>query len=109
MEDNDEYRQMFEDHPALFQAMSMMLPMTPFDMGAYLARWTRYSGNWIGAHLGLVEEDSTYPKDLQGFVGRSLALGPIYSADVLGDILKEISKQKSSGSSKPLGSTLGEK
>ena len=106
MEDNEEYRSAFENHPALFQAMSMMLPMTPFDMGAYMARWTRYSGSWIGAQLGLTEQDETYPQDIRSFVGRSLSLGPIYSADVLGDIWSEFDKKSTKSSDTP--SVVGE-
>jgi hypothetical protein len=90
MDNDDDYVQMFEDHPALFRALSMMLPITPFDMGVFMARWTRYAGSWTGAQLGLWDQDPSYPQDPANFVTRSLALGPIYSKDVLGDIIAEI-------------------
>jgi hypothetical protein len=90
MDNDDDYVQMFEDHPALFRALSMMLPITPFDMGVFMARWTRYAGSWTGAQLGLWDQDPSYPQDPANFITRSLALGPVYSKDVLGDIIAEI-------------------
>lgn len=89
MENDDDYRGTFEDHPALWRTLGMLLPMTPFDMGAYMARWTRYSGSWIGAQLGLWDEDPSYPQDPWNFVTRSLALGPVFSADLVDDIFRE--------------------
>ena len=61
MENSDEYSRAFEDHPALWRTLAMMLPMTPFDMGVMLSRWTRYGGSWIGAQLGLWDQDESYP------------------------------------------------
>jgi hypothetical protein len=89
MERNQDYREMFEDHPALWQSLGMMLPMTPFDMGVFMARWTRYTGSWTGAQLGLWDQDESYPQDPINFVTRSLSLGPIYSWDIIGDIIRE--------------------
>lgn len=94
MENNEDYRDMFEDHPALWRALSMFVPTTPFDMGVFLARWTRYSGSWTGAQLlGLWEQDSSYPQDPLAFMERSLALGPLYSWDIVGDIFREFEKE----------------
>ena len=91
METDTEYVKMFDDHPALFRALSMMLPITPFDMGTFMARWTRYAGSWTGAQLGLWDQDPSYPQDPANFMVRSLALGPVYSGDILGDIIQEVS------------------
>jgi hypothetical protein len=90
MENNDEYMKMFEDHPALFRAITMMLPITPFDMGVFMARWTRYAGSWTGAQLGLSEQDESYPQEFTDFMTRVLALGPLYSADIMGDVIGEL-------------------
>jgi len=96
MENNEEYRDLFDQHPALWRAMSMMLPITPFDFGVFMARWTRYSGSWTGAQLGLWDQDSSYPQDPMNFMARSLALGPIYSWDIVGDIFREFKRQGTS-------------
>ena len=71
----------------------MMLPITPFDFGVFMARWTRYSGSWTGAQLGLWDQDPSYPQDPINFAARSLSLGPIYSWDIFGDILREFERQ----------------
>jgi hypothetical protein len=89
MENNEEYAKIFNDHPAAWRMLGMLLPMTPFDMGAFMARWTRYSGSWIGAQLGLWDQDESYPQDLYNFVIRSLSLGPVFSQELMQDILKE--------------------
>ena len=78
------------DHPAAWQALGMFLPITPFDLGVFMARWTRYAGSWSGAQLGLWDQDESYPQDPWNFALRSLALGPMYSKDVLERIFREI-------------------
>ena len=92
MQNNDEYRKTFEDHPALWRALGMFLPGTPFDMGVFMARWTRYSGSWAGAQLGLWDQDKSYPQDPINFFHRSLSLGPAYSADIFSDVTDEFNK-----------------
>ena len=72
----------------------MMLPMTPFDMGVFMARWTRYSGSWIGAQLGLWDQDPSYPQDPYNFALRSLSLGPIFSTDLISDITREFQQRE---------------
>jgi hypothetical protein len=89
MENNPEYAKMFEEHPALWRTLGMLLPITPFDMGVFMARQTRYSGSWIGAQLGLWDQDPSYPQDPYNLVLRSLSVGPVFSKDVLDDILEE--------------------
>jgi hypothetical protein len=89
MENNDEYRSMMEEHPAAFQALGMFLPITPFDLGVFMGRWTRYSGNWVGAQLGLNDPDPSYPQDPTNFITRSLSLGPVYSKSVFDRIARE--------------------
>ena len=96
MENNDEYRNTFDQHPALFRALSMMLPITPFDFGVFMARWSRYAGSWTGAQLELWDQDTSYPQDPINFMARSLSLGPIYSWDLVGDILREFESPKGS-------------
>jgi hypothetical protein len=93
MENNEEYFKAFDEHPALWRGMSMMLPITPFDFGVFMARWTRYAGSWTGAQLGRWDQDTSYPQDPINFVSRSLSLGPVYSWDLFGDILGEFAKQ----------------
>ena len=97
MENNDDYRNEMDSHPALFRAMSMMLPITPFDFGVFMARWTRYAGSWTGAQLGLWDQDESYPQDPRNFLERGMALGPIYSWDILNDVWREFERQGSSG------------
>jgi hypothetical protein len=80
---------MFEEHPALWRTLGMLLPITPFDMGVFMARQTRYSGSWIGAQLGLWDQDQSYPQDIYNLVVRSLAVGPIFSQDIFQDIMGE--------------------
>lgn len=89
MENNDSYFNMFDEHPALWRGLSMMLPITPFDMGVFMARWTRYAGSWTGAYLGLWDQDPSYPQNLANLFTRSLSLGPIYSMDLVGEIIGE--------------------
>jgi hypothetical protein len=89
MKNNPDYRDMFEEHPALWQTIGMMLPMTPFDMGVFMARWTRYSGSWIGAQLGIWDQDTSYPQDPANFLYRSVKLGPLFSTDIVEDIIGE--------------------
>jgi GNAT superfamily N-acetyltransferase len=89
MERSEGYAAVFEEHPALWQTLGMMLPMTPFDMGVFMARWTRYSGSWLGAQMGLWEQDPSYPQDPTNFALRSLQLGPVFSADLFADIMAE--------------------
>jgi hypothetical protein len=101
MESNKTYQGIFMNHPQLWQTMTMMLPMTPFDMGVFMARWTRYAGSWGGAQLGAWEQNETYPQDIVSFIERSTKLGPLYSLDLMGRILDEASEATRS----PAGST----
>lgn len=94
MENNAEYRKMFDEHPALWRAFGMFLPMTPFDPGVMLARWTRYAGSWTGAQLGLWDQDPSYPQDVFNFVQRGLSLGPVYSSSIIEDIIDEFNREK---------------
>jgi hypothetical protein len=89
MENNPEYAKLFDEHPALWRSISMFFPLTPFDMGVFMARWTRYSGSWIGAQLGLWDQDPSYPQDPYNFIQRSLNLGPIFSGQILESIFGE--------------------
>ena len=88
-EEDADYRSVWDDHPAMWRTLAMMLPMTPFDMGVSQARWTRYSQSWIGTQLGLWEEDRGYPQDPVDFITRSLQMGPQFTIDLLGDIAEE--------------------
>lgn len=90
MESNDTYQGIWMDHPALWRAMSMAVPMTPFDMGVYMARWTRYGSSWAGAQLGLWEADTAYPQTLPEFIVRSTKLGPLFSVDMWESIADEL-------------------
>jgi hypothetical protein len=89
MENSEEYRAAMEGHPALWRALAMMLPMTPFDVGVNMARMTRYGTSWMGAQLGLWDEDPTYPQDPVNFMIRAFSLGPAYSVDIIKDISEE--------------------
>lgn len=89
-ENEPEYRRLWDDHPATWRTISMMLPMTPFDMGVFEARWTRYSQSWIGSQLGLWDEDETYPQDPVNFVMRSMQLGPWFTVDLAQEIFREM-------------------
>ena len=89
MEASEEYAAIFDEHPALWRTLGMLLPITPFDMGAFMARWSRYAGSWVGAQLGVWDQDTSYPQDPVNFVYRSLSLGPVFSADIIEDIYKE--------------------
>lgn len=93
MGSNDTYKGIFMDHPVLWRTLSMMLPMTPFDMGVFMARWTRYSGSWMGAQLGVWEQDPSYPQTLPDFLQRSTSLGPLFSIDLMEDLIDEVTGQ----------------
>ena len=67
----------------------MMLPMTPFDMGVYQARWTRYAQSWVGAQLGLWDEDRAYPQTAADFITRSAQIGPWFSTELFDQIVDE--------------------
>ena len=92
IKNNEAYQGMFLEHPVLWRTLGMMLPMTPFDMGVFMARWTRYSGSWMGAQLGLWEQDSSYPQNVPKFLERSLLLGPLFSIDLMADLFDETSE-----------------
>ena len=93
MDNNEEYRAMFEEHPALWRTLGMFLPMTPFDVGVMASRWSRYAGSWVGAQLGLWDQDESYPTDAVNLVQRSLSFGPAYSWGILTDILDEFNEE----------------
>lgn len=71
------YQRMFTDNPALWQFAAMLLPVTPFDMGVSLSRFTRYSL----AAGGFIED-----KDFTGSPFESalslLKMGPLYSFEL---------------------------
>lgn len=90
MESNDTYQGIFMDHPVLWRALSMALPMTPFDVGVFMARWTRYTGSWAGNQLGLWEPHPGYPETLPEFFQRSTKLGPLFSLDLTEDLINEL-------------------
>jgi hypothetical protein len=88
------YRDMFDDHPALWRSVSMFLPITPFDMGVFMARWTRYSGSAIGSQLGLWDQDPSYPADPVNILIRSMQIGPQFSADIMSDVFDELTDEE---------------
>ena len=88
------YRDLFIQHPQLWQVVAMMLPITPWDMGATLSRPTRYIGSALGAALGLWPKDEAYPDptNLMSFAYRVMALGPVYDLQLLTTLDREFNR-----------------
>jgi hypothetical protein len=82
-EHDTNYRAMFDDNMWTWRALGMMIPMTPMDMGVYMARWTRYSSDWLASQMGISEANPHYPQTLGDFLDRSMGLGPMFTADLL--------------------------
>lgn len=75
---NEQFRNVFEQNPTLWQIARMILPMDPSEYGVSLGRPTRYTGQM----LGLIEQ-SAIPMDPLRAAVRSLSLGPLYLAELL--------------------------
>ena len=91
---DESYRKMFEDHPELWRAAGMFLPITPEDIGISASRISRYGASSLGAAVGLWGKDADYP-DLTSPMGvidagtRIANLGLPYSIDLLKRVAKE--------------------
>jgi hypothetical protein len=78
MQRNEQFRNVFEQNPTLWQIARMILPIDPSEYGVSLGRPTRYTGQM----LGLIEQ-SAIPMDPLRAAVRSLSLGPLYLAELL--------------------------
>ena len=90
------YREMFDEHPELWHAAAMFLPITPYDMGVSMSRFSRYTGSALGAQLGLWEKDADYPDltSLEGqlrFGQRLMQMGPLFTGELIGRLSREFS------------------
>jgi len=93
--DDPTYRQMFEDNPELWRAAGMFLPITPMDIGVSMSRFTRYTTSALGAYLNLWPTDPSYPdvttpEGAFDFSSRIMTMGPIYTADLLARVAREL-------------------
>ena len=91
---DSDYADMWDNNQWMWRTLSMALPMTPFDMGVYMARWTRYSADWLAAEMGLSEKNPYYPNDLGEFLTRSTRLGPLFTADLIDHLADELTDAK---------------
>lgn len=78
MANKEEFRNIFENNPTLWQIARMILPMDPSEYGVSLGRPTRYTGQM----LGLLEQ-SAIPMNPLRAAERSLSLGPLYFVELL--------------------------
>jgi hypothetical protein len=84
------YRKMFEDNPTMWLMASMLMPITPFDVGITESRLTRYLQSNAGAALGLWDKDKGYPSDPLDMASRIGNLGLPYSLDLLSRAGREL-------------------
>lgn len=103
MEENPEYAKIFIDHPYMWRMASQMVPMTPFDMGTYMARWTRYGSNWVAGTINEDLRDERYPQDILSFIERSAALGPAYSLTTWTRAMDEVNTEDDEEGDGPIG------
>lgn len=87
---DDGYRKMFDENPDVWRAAAMLLPITPFDAGVMLSRFTRYGGSALGAWAGLWPQDERYPDDPIEFGARIMEIGPTFTASLLLDAADEL-------------------
>jgi hypothetical protein len=78
MQEKEEFRNVFEQNPTLWQIARMILPMDPSEYGVSLGRPTRYTGQMLG-----LLEGSAVPMDPIRAAIRSLSIGPLYFAELL--------------------------
>lgn len=93
---DDSYRRMFEENPEMWRAAGMFLPITPMDIGVSLSRFTRYTTSALGSYLNLFPQDTTYPdittpEGIAEFSSRVMQMGPLYTADLLNRVSRELS------------------
>jgi hypothetical protein len=79
-----QYQQAMEDHEGLFLAATMMVPITPFDLGVSLNRGIR----GVGGHLGWWEEYKR-AQDPVVFATWLAELGPLYSIQLAQQVYGE--------------------
>lgn len=78
IQEKEEFRNVFEQNPTLWQIARMIMPMDPSEYGVSLGRPTRYTGQMLG-----VIEQSAVPMDPLRAIVRSLSIGPLYLAELL--------------------------
>jgi len=78
MQEKEEFRNLFENNPTLWQIARMIMPMDPSEYGVSLGRPTRYTGQMLG-----ILEQSAIPMDPLRAAIRSLSLGPLYFVELL--------------------------
>jgi hypothetical protein len=78
MQEKEEFRNVFENNPTLWQIARMIMPMDPSEYGVSLGRPTRYTGQMLG-----ILEGSAVPMDPIRAAIRSLSIGPLYFAELL--------------------------
>jgi hypothetical protein len=84
LENSPEYRQAFEDHPELWRAAQMFVPITPEDLGVSLSRPVRY----LGGMAGVFEEYKT-ANDPWLAAAKVASMGPIYSIELVMRLRRE--------------------
>ena len=84
MQEKEEFRNIFENNPTLWQIARMIMPMDPSEYGVSLGRPTRYTGQM----LGLLEQ-SAVPMDPIRAAIRSMSIGPLYFAELLQYVERE--------------------
>jgi len=94
IENDEEYRAWFEEHPAAWQMGMFVLPVAPVeDVGVYMSRPGRFSSNWIGAHMGVTKRDKNYPTTPWNFAIRSMQVGPFFTYRLVTDIFEEFGQE----------------
>lgn len=88
MSEDEDYAQIFEDHPELFFASQMMFPITPGDVGVSLSRLPRY----VGGELGLWGKYKAAEDPLTA-AGALLNMGPFYTLSLAKSIQGELDIQ----------------
>jgi ParB-like nuclease family protein len=88
LEKDDAYRAAFEEHPTLWFAAQMLLPITPGDLGVSLSRPVRYAGGAMG--LWGAYKNAQDPVTAAGAV---LSIGPAYSAELLARVGRELFRE----------------
>lgn len=87
-----DYVAMFKDHPTAWFLAQMMLPITPGDIGVSLSRPIRYAGGALG-----IWGEYKSAEDPVTAAGAILSLGPVYTAELLARLGREVFKPQVDG------------